>query len=157
MFPERYNRATRMLYHACEFSESADLLLREDRNQKLGACERYFNSAVICLSLSCEVYLKTLLMYYNLPVDKIHTLNELFNKLPEELKQTIKNESNVDESFIKEFSNIFITRRYFYENDESITFLSIGNLVVLRNVLRNESCRAVHSLSWDEYRKKMGW
>lgn len=157
MTTERYNRAAQMLYHACEFSESADLLLMKDHRRNRGICQRYFNSALVCLSLSCEIYIKTLLVYYGVIFNKIHTLNKLFNTLPVTLKDNIRSSSGVDENLIKEFSDTFTTRRYFYENNESITYMNIGKLQTLRDVLRSESCKAVHSMTWDEYREKMGW
>ena len=157
IFPENYNRATRMLYHACEFSEAANLLFEKDHQQKFDIYPRYYNPAIVCLSLSCEVYIKTLLMYYNVSLPKIHTLDKLFNKLPKDLKEKIKIVSDIDEIFIERFSRTFVTRRYFYENNESITYLNIGNLKILRDVLREESCNTVHAMSWNDYREKMGW
>ena len=91
MISKNHHYCARMLIHACEFSESADLLLAMDyKEMRLEVNERYFTPAIVCISFSCELYLKVLLLYYEIDIAKTHKLSDLYAKLPDETKNKIK-------------------------------------------------------------------
>ena len=154
MISKNHHYCARMLIHACEFSESADLLLAMDHKEmRLEVNERYFTPAIVCISFSCELYLKVLLLYYEIDIAKTHKLSDLYAKLPDETKNKIK----FDAIILQELSNYFVDRRYLYENNEKIIFTKEDAIVNLRDLLREEACQAVHSMTWLEYRDKSQW
>ena len=154
MISKNHNYCAKMLIHACEFSESADLLLDTDcKESKMGVSERFFTPAIVCISFSCEIYLKILLLYHDINISKTHKLIDLYNNLPIELK----NKFDFDSTILQELSNYFVDSRYLYESAEEIVFTNVVAIVNLRNLLREECCRVVHSMTWEEYRLKSQW
>lgn len=154
MISKNHHYCARMLIHACEFSESADLLLAMDHKEmRLEVSERYFTPAIVCISFSYELYLKVLLLYYEIDIAKTHKLSDLYDKLPDETRNKIK----FDVAILKELSNYFVDKRYLYENNEEIIFTKVDSIVNLRYLLREEACQTVHSMTWLEYRDKSQW
>lgn len=79
--------------------------------------------ALTCIAFSCEVYLKTLLLCFDIPYPKgaeAHDLKKLFNSLPKDMVQEIKdsyeNPLELDNA-LDEIKKYFITSRYFYESE----------------------------------------
>lgn len=96
--------------------------------------------ALTCLAFSCEVYLKTLLFYFDLHFpkgSKGHDLKELYTSLPDDIKANIREsyenplkfDSDLDDT--KEY---FVTSRYLYE--EELQWFNIEFILWLREKLK---------------------
>lgn len=94
--------------------------------------------AITCIALSCEIYLKVLLLCFDTSypdgfknddlkklfgsVTKAHDLEKLFKLLSEEVRDNIKSSYKNSSEFDKELSNIkayFATSRYLYEKEKA--------------------------------------
>lgn len=73
------------------------------------------------ISFSCELYLKALLYGYNIGFDDIHGLKDLYNKLPEEVKDYIASNIAIDNRerefplCLSEQNKAFVVYRYINE------------------------------------------
>ena len=159
----KYGNAMRMFDHACDFSASADLLW-ESYITKNDCIFDYAVPAVVYFAFSCEIFLKTLLLCHNISFKKIHNLEDLYKKLPDEIKgkieQNIYNCYDVTEKYILdtetlgEISNAFQEWRYLYEKNESILFSNTSLFMAFREVLREECCQTIFGKTWSVYKEK---
>ena len=76
--------------------------------------------ALTCLAFSCEVYLKTLLLYFGSSIPNTHDLQKLFDLLPENIRDDIQKAYNNPSKFTNDLDDIkeyFLTSRYLYEEE----------------------------------------
>lgn len=148
-----------MFRHACAFAEVADFALNEF-NPKKTDVEWCTTPATVNSAFACEVYLKALLISYGIPAGKKHKLKELFEALPEDAKEWIKQDTLIHyggswtDAFgfehLEKASDAFVKWRYSYEQMGSLQ-LDIGFLTTFRNSLREACCIQLFHMKWDEY------
>ena len=119
--------------------------------------ERCSTPAIVCISLACEVYIKTILTYLCIKFKRQHGLTELYNLMPKEYQEKIESATNLKVEMLEPITDTFVDYRYLYEKDIEILFSYTHLLVTTRNILREECCQLVHSMTWDEYKAKMRW
>ena len=152
-----------MFRHACTFSDCADFAMEKYDLGKTDV-EWYTTPATVNSAFACEVFLKTLLLFYNIPAKKEHKLKELFEMLPENDKECIKRETviNYGGRWIDGFglerlayiSDAFVKWRYNYEyvpGKRGSMQIDIGFLNAFRNTLRDLCCIQLFNKKWDEY------
>ena len=121
-FDEMYNEA-------CAFKKCA-----EYNNKSIDSKESIFNfmneqiPTIVNYAFACELFLKLINLYCNGKNIRIHKLEELFDKLPNNIKVEIETSMlqrnhrwNGIWGFpvLNQFSNAFVEWRYKYENDMS--------------------------------------
>ena len=151
-----------MFRHACAFSDCADFAMREFDPKKINV-EWYTTPATVNSAFACEVYLKALLLYCDIPIERQHKLKELFELLPDKTKKWIK--LTVLNSYgawkdafgfdlLDGISDAFVKWRYNYEYVPQKT-CSLNNnvsfLAAFRNALREACCRLFFGKTWEEY------
>ena len=153
-----------MFRDACAFCECADLAYNEKRHPTADiSC--YDLPAIVQSSFACEVFLKAILKYQDIESPKLHKLRDLYEALPLELKEWIKNEvsggyrdmwTNIwGRDPLDNISNAFVEWRYSYEHDwskSSTMHIEIGFLNRFRDALREASCQMLFKKTWNEYK-----
>lgn len=152
-----------MFRHACAFADVADLALEKFRHDTADI-EWYTEPAVVNSAFACEVFLKALLIFYDVPMNKEHKIEKLFNLLPDEIKDFVKQTVMINYGgmwrdpfsceLLKNISDAFVEWRYSYENvgnKRASLQINIGFLTVFRNALREACCHEFFSITWDEY------
>ena len=148
--------------HACSFSDCADFAMKEF-DPRIVDVEWYTTPATVNSAFACEVYLKALLLYYEIPSKKQHELKELYDMLPDKTKEWImltvtnnygkwKDSSGFD--LLDGISNAFVEWRYNYEYVPQKTCSLQNNtsfLTVFRNTLREACCNLFFGKTWEEY------
>ena len=160
----------RMFRHACAFADCADLALSEfdPRNDDV---EWYTTPATVNSAFACEVFLKTLMKYYDIPFEKLlpvkdrHKIKELYELLPEDSKNWIK--ATVTDRYgvwtdgfgrelLESISNAFVDWRYNYEHGEGKR-CTLNNYILFlrdfRNTLREACCWSFFGKTWEEYKR----
>lgn len=153
-----------MFRHACAFSDCADFAMKEF-DPGITNVEWYTTPAIVNSAFACEVFLKTLIQYNNIPLKKEHELKELYELLPEDDKEWIKQETLIkypvgwkDGFGIERLLNIsdaFVKSRYNYEyvpKKRGSMQIDIGFLNAFRNTLRDVCCFQLFHVKWDEYK-----
>lgn len=160
--PNKLYECQQMFRHACAFSECADLALAKFRHDTADI-EWYSTPAVVNSAFACEVYLKALLKYNDIPIKKEHKIKELYEMLPEEardwIKPTVMNQCGrwTDQwgyELLENISNAFIEWRYNYENDwskSSIMHIEVCFLTAFRNTLREACSQLFYHKTWEAY------
>ncbi len=154
-----------MFRHACAFSDCADFAMRGFDPKKIGV-EWYTTPATVNSAFACEVYLKTLLVFYDIQFQKLlkpkdrHKITELFTLLPEETQARIKlaTEAYYGGSWkdgfgldrINSLSEAFVKWRYSYEQEGSL-HVDISFLNAFRNTLREACCQLFFGKTWEAY------
>ena len=151
-----------MFRHACAFSDCADFAMREFDPKKINV-EWYTTPATVNSAFACEVYLKALLLYYDVPLKKQHELKELNEMLPDKIKEWIKltvlnSYGGWKDAFgfdlLDNISDAFVDWRYSYEivgTKRASMQINIGFLTAFRNALREACCRLFFCKTWEEY------
>ena len=154
-----------MFRHACTFCECADMVLGKLQHDTADI-GFYTSPATINSSFACEVFLKAILKHQDIKSTKSHKLRDLYEALPLELKEWIKNEvsggyrdmwTNIrGQDHLDNISNAFVKWRYNYEHDwrkdGSTMHIEVGFLNRFRDTLREICCRMFFGITWDEYR-----
>lgn len=156
-----------MFRHACAFSDCADFAMKELDIDNTNV-EWYTTPAIVNSAFACEVYLKTLLLFYNIPAKKEHKLKELFEMLPENDKECIKRETVINyggrwmDGFGLErlayISDAFVKWRYNYEyvpEKMGSMQIDVGFLDAYRNTLRDVCCIRLFGTKWVEYTRQI--
>ena len=143
-----------MFDEACAFADCADMCKNVENSHFMG----YGTPYIVNSAFACEVFIKLLLAKNNI-IKKEHKLKNLFDDLPVNVQESIK--QNVLEHYIgwrnvlgldylEQISNAFVDWRYGYE---SIGVLScdIGFLDAFRNALREQCTNDVFGITWEEY------
>ena len=137
-----------MFRHACAFADCADFAMEDFDPQNI-AVEWYSTPATVNAAFACEVYLKALLKYNDIPVKKEHRLKELYELLPEKprewIKLTVINHYGqwsdcFGLDYLANISNAFIDWRYSYESDHQMS-IYLGFLMTFRYALREACCQ----------------
>ena len=152
----------RMFRHACAFAECADLALKNFRHDSADI-EWYTEPATVNSAFACEIFLKALLIYNDVPMKRQHKIKELYELLPDEPKALVKqttmtNGGMWENAFgyeqLDNISDAFVDWRYSYEivgKKRASLQINIGFLTAFRNALRELCCREFFSKTWDEY------
>ena len=150
--------------HACTFCECADMAL--DKLQHDTADIGFYTSpATINSAFACEVFLKTMLKCQGISIPKTHKLRELYDVLPDNLKEYVKRTvsggydilwTNLwGTDYLDNISNLFVESRYIYEYDwsEGVSKnINIGFLNCFREALREACCQMLFNKTWNEYK-----
>jgi hypothetical protein len=105
--------------------------------------------------------LKALLKYDDIPVKKEHRLKELYELLPEKLRDWIKLtvinhygqwSDFLGRDYLENISNAFTDWRYSYESDRLMS-IHHGFLTTFRDTLREACCQLFFQKTWDEYKR----
>ena len=158
-----------MFRHACAFADCADFAM-DQFDPRITDVEWYTTPATVNSAFACEVYLKALLLYYNIPLPKQHELKALYDMLPDKTKEwimltVINNHGAWKDAFgydlLDSISNAFLNWRYIYEGKETrngkrIERTAFQNdvsfLTVFRNTLREACCQLFFRMTWEEYK-----
>ncbi len=152
-----------MFRHACAFAEVADLALKKFRHDSADI-EWYAEPATVNSAFACEVFLKALLLYHDIPQRKEHKIEKLFDLLPFDPKDFVKRTTMISyggmwkdafgRELLENISDAFVDWRYSYETvgkKRASLQINIGFLTAFRNSLRELCCREFFNKTWDEY------
>ncbi len=153
----------KMFRHACAFAECADLALKKFRHDSADI-EWYAEPATVNSAFACEVFLKALLNYHDIPLKRQHKIKELYELLPDKLKASVKQttianyggmwEDAFGHELLDNISDAFVDWRYSYEivgTKRASMQINIGFLTAFRNALRGACCRLFFDKTWEEY------
>ena len=151
-----------MFRHACTFAECADMA-EEKFCHDSADLGWYTTPATVNSAFACEVYLKAILLFYDIPVKKEHKIKELYAMLPDRIKEWTKLAvTNGDEriwrdvfgrELLENISDAFVEWRYIYEHIEGTHSIEMGFLTTFRNVLREACCQLFFRVTWEEYKQ----
>ena len=151
-----------MFRHACTFCECADMALDKFKHDTADI-GFYVSPVTINSAFACEVFLKAILKHQDIKSTKSHKLRDLYEALPLELKEWIKNEVSGGypdmwtNLYLDNISNAFVKWRYNYEHDwrkDGCTMhIEVGFLNRFRDTLREICCRMFFGIAWDEYKE----
>lgn len=89
----------------------------------------YLTPMITCIIFSCELYLKSLLVFLKKDFEREHSLNTLFKLLPEELQLDIENTFNkhcFKKTYFKEClkasDKSYTEFRYYFSYSDNISF-----------------------------------
>lgn len=152
-----------MFRHACAFAEVADMAEAKFCHDTADI-EWYSTPASVNSAFACEVFLKSLLLSYGVPARKKHRLKELYETLPEDVKEWIKYytlihcgggwKDALGFDQLEKISDAFVKWRYSYEYvpDKTCSMqINIGFLNAFRNSLREACCLRLFHIKWDDY------
>ena len=152
-----------MFRHACTFCECADLAQNKLQHDTADI-GFYASPAVINSAFACEVFMKAMLLYYGEPTRKMHKLKNLYEALPDEVREWVKSVTSMNcrdlwvDSFgfeiLDQVSNAFVEWRYIYEHNWSkgaTVHIDIGFLNRFRDALREACCQMLFGTTWQEY------
>ena len=149
-----------MFRHACAFSECADMA-REKFRHETADISWYTTPSIVNSAFACEIFLKALLLYHDVIINKEHNLKSLFEMLPERVREyiisTVKyNTGRQWESVwgfdpVERISNAFVEWRYCYEYHHHME-MDISFLEAFRNALRNSCSQLFFGETWEEYK-----
>ena len=149
-----------MFRYGCIFSECADMA-----NSKLAHDTAdlgfYTSPAVVNSAFSCEVFLKSLLDYYDQKYKKTHKLNLLFDSLPKDIQEWVQHyvlshcgqwyfPMMANARYLDLCSNAFEEWRYGYEIKGCME-IQIGFLLSFRNALREKCCQLFFKKQWNQF------
>ena len=152
-----------MFRHACAFAEVADMAEAKFCHGTADI-EWYSTPATVNSSFACEVFLKALLNYHDIPLKRQHKIKELYELLPDKPKASVKQttianyggmwEDAFGHELLDNISDAFIDWRYSYEivgTKRASMQINIGFLTAFRNALREACCRLFFGKTWEEY------
>ena len=163
MIGEKNFDCQEMFMHACTFCECADLASQKG-NHDTAPIGFYDMPALVNSAFACEVFLKTILKWYNIKTKKIHNLKDLYEATPENIRTFIKSTvlNNYGGSWLSDWgiehlevlSNAFQDFRYVYERDlnKGSYCIEMSFLTVFRNALRDGCSRLLFGIPWEEYK-----
>ena len=147
-----------MFRHACAFAEVADMAEMKFCHDTADI-EWYITPSIVNSAFACEVYLKALLFYFDIPLQKQHKLKELYDMMPGEIRKSIKAtvinryggwKDPFGFDLLDGITDAFIKWRYSYEIEKSL-YLDTVFLYVFRNALRAACCQLFFGKAWEEY------
>ena len=160
-----------MFRHACAFSVCAELATEKLRNDVIDF-DLYASPEIVNAAFACEVFMKALLRFYDIPYKREHKIKNLFEILPSEMKDSLKSELKKcggeawldlwGRENIENISNVFTEWRYLFEQDwskNSSMHVDITFLLDLQSVLREMCSQLFFNSSWGEYlnKKRQSW
>ena len=90
MIGEKVLDCREMFHHACTFVECANLALNKLQHDT-APIGFYSIPSVVNYSFACEVFLKAILVWYEVPLRKQHKLLQLYKATPQSVQDLIKN------------------------------------------------------------------
>ena len=163
MIGERKFDCHEMFMHACTFCECADMASQKGKHDT-APIGFYDMPALVNSAFACEVFLKTILKWYDIKPPKSHKLKDLYESTPENvrafIKPTVLNNyggrwfSDWGIEHLEVLSNAFQDFRYIYEYDlnKGGYYIETGFLNVFRNALRDCCCRVIFNIGWEQYK-----
>ena len=152
---------------ACVFFDGAGFCLQAADMGNPGVLSHRI-PAIVNAAFACEVFLKTLLRLFDIPLEKEHKLKQLYKRLPQDIQERIKAGATArygrwtdiwGQDYLDNISNAFIKWRYHYEHDWSkscVMHIEIGFLFAFGKSLRGECCKELYRMGWGEYRRYYG-
>ena len=152
-----------MFMHACTFCECADMAFQK-KTHDTAPIGFYDMPALVNSAFACEVFLKTILKWYDIESPKSHKLKDLYEATPENIrafiKPTVLNNYGkwndwLKREYLEMLSNAFQDFRYIYEYDfrkNGSLHIETGFLIVFRNTLRDCCSRLLFGIPWEEYK-----
>ena len=153
-----------MFMHACTFCECADLASQKGKHDT-APIGFYYIPADVNSAFACEVFLKTILKWFDIKIPKSHQLKDLYEATPEKIRAFIKPTvlNNYGGRWLSDWgiehleilSNAFYDFRYIYEYDfrkNGSLHIETGFLIVFRNTLRDCCSRLLFGIPWEEYK-----
>ena len=155
-----------MFRHACAFAECADMAEEKFCHETAGI-GWYTTPATVNSAFACEVFLKAILRFYDIPVGKKHKIKKLYDLLPERIQEWMKNEvtkgyermwyDSFGRELLENISDAFVEWRYIYEHDwskSSVIHMETAFLTTFRNALREACCQLFFRMTWEEYKNQ---
>lgn len=155
----------RMFRNACSFSDAARLCEVESTHQQLPP-DSYSIPGIVNSAFSCEVFLKSLLVYHEATLEDVkeikHHLFELWKEykckdlstatlLEKQICYLYKSEDTaLFNEKLKEISDAFYDWRYVYEDKKRLS-ADRNFMRYLRDVLRENCCVIYYSQTWNEF------
>lgn len=150
---------------ACTFCECADMA--QEKFQHDTADIGFYNTpSIVNSAFACEVFMKAILKFKQIEAPKAHKLRELYDKLPDELRERIKQKVSCGyrdmwqtwfgSELIDQISNAFVDWRYIYEHDfrkDGTIHIDIGFLNRFRDTLREICCKMFFGITWERYKR----
>lgn len=150
-----------MFMHACTFCECADLVSQKGKHDT-APIGFYDMPALVNSAFACEVFLKTILNWYDIKPPKSHKLKDLYEAIPEEIQTFIKSKFHYRGGWISSsglthleiLSDAFYDFRYIYEYDfnKGGYCIEISFLTVFRDALRDCCSRLLFGIPWEQYK-----
>lgn len=142
-----------MFLQAQGFSKCAELV----RNEGI-ECS---TSVIVNYAFACEVYLKSLLCFYDIPFKKKHKLRDMYDLLSKKAKEYIKlyafdEYGSWDTCYLENISNAFVDWRYSYETvgiKRASMQIKTGFLVALNNALRELCTNEFFGITYNQFGK----
>ena len=143
--------AFEMFRTGCNFSNCADLCLKEQACVPESNNLSYIIPAIVNAAFSCEIFLKLLLQHEGEDIHRIHKLNDLYAKLSQDTQVELKKKtifrygkwSDIwGRPYLEQISNAFVEWRYSYEHDWTKSFsmrIETGFLIAFKDSLKELS------------------
>ena len=143
--------AFEMFRTGCNFSNCADLCLKEQACVPESNNLSYIIPAIVNAAFSCEIFIKLLLQHEGEDIHRIHKLNDLYAKLSQDTQVELKKKtifrygkwSDIwGRPYLEQISNAFVEWRYSYEHDwtkSASMQIETGFLVAFKDSLKELS------------------
>ena len=150
-----------MFRHACSFADCSYLCLDNLENEE---GTHYIIPSIVNAAFACEVFLKALLHFSGMSMEKMkingHTIDKLWDGLRKQdshmithIYSKIIKEYSVDmdqlEILIKDMTDVFTKCRYYYEINGVAVDLTF--LYVFVDALKESCCEIINGTTWNEY------
>lgn len=145
---------------AKEFADTASLAAGKRDLETQGWSRPRIIPEIVNRAFSCEVFLKSLLVFLDVSFRKEHELKKLWLLLPAELQNKVEQELSSRygfggqddfEALLAKTSNAFADWRYIYEVHALSGFP--GFLAAFSDSLREVCCQKYHHSTWEEYKR----
>ena len=80
-----------MFMHACTFCECADMAFQK-KTHDTAPIGFYDMPALVNSAFACEVFLKTILKWYDIKIPNSHNLKALYEAMPEKIHDFVKSD-----------------------------------------------------------------
>ena len=143
--------AFEMFRTGCNFSNCADLCLKEQAWVPESNNLSYIIPAIVNAAFSCEIFLKLLLQHEGEDIHRIHKLNDLYAKLSQDTQVELKKKTILrygkwsdiwGRPYLEQISNAFVEWRYSYEHDwtkSASMQIETGFLIAFKDSLKELS------------------
>lgn len=147
---------------AKEFSDTASRAAGNHDLETQGWTRPRIIPEIVNRAFSCEVFLKSLIVFSGIAFRKEHELKALWELLAIELQDEIEQElssrygfggADDFESLLDKTSNAFADWRYIYEVHALSGFP--GFLAAFSDSLREVCCQKYHNKTWEEYKEML--
>ena len=164
MEEESLHISQRMFEHACAFVDCAKYCQIEPNNIQY-RMKSHTVAGIVNSAFACEVFIKTLLVFHGMPIEKIkgHELKVLWKKykakdqkmalfVEQRLREWFNSDNeNMFDDKLNEISDAFEIWRYIYEVQKCS--INLNFLVGFRDLLKEVCCKQLYGKSWNEYIK----